>query len=185
MPSSAAFRVRYKMQRGDYVALTRTMGRKSPRRTALEIAAYVLAVILAIGLAAGTLEAAGPVLGMIASLRAPWWLYPLLVAGPLLTLLHPHYLGLIAAIVYRRNAIADRDVVLEFSGAAIEGGMTGISSRVGWTAVQSLIETPTHLFITVSRREALIVPRRAFGHDEEFRTLLGFIRARVAASVAG
>jgi len=91
-------------------------------------------------------------------------------------------MGLTAALIYRRNAIAEREVTLEFDGAGVQGGTAGLFSRIGWSAVRRVIETPRHLFIAISRREALIVPRRAFRHDDEYRTLAGFVRARIAAS---
>ena len=55
-------------------------------------------------------------------------------------------------------------------------------ARFGWAAVTRLVETPRHLFIQVSRREALIVPRRAVANEDVYNNLRGFVRARTGLS---
>lgn len=185
MPTAPAFRVKYTMQRRDYVALSAAMSKKPAIRTLLEIAAYVAALLLTLPLATGSLEAALTSLRMVLTFRAPLWVYPILGAIPLLLLLHAQIMALLAALIYQRNAIADREMVLDFTSDGIEGGVTDLYSRIGWNAVRKLIETPSHLFIAISRREALIVPRRALPHEDDYRMLLGFIRARAAASLGG
>jgi hypothetical protein len=45
-----------------------------------------------------------------------------------------------------------------------------------------LIETPTHLFIQISRREALLIPRRAVPNEDTYNNIRGFIRARTGLS---
>lgn len=183
MSTTPAFRVKYTMQRRDYVALSTTMSKKPPIRTLVEIAFYVVVVLMTVLVATGSLEAASSGLRTLLTLRAPWWVYPILGVTPLLMLFHAQIMGLIAALIYKRNAIADREMVLDFTSEGIEGGVTDLYSRIGWNAVRKLIETPTHLFVAISRREALIVPRRALPHEDDYRTLLGFIRARAAANL--
>lgn len=184
MSDGAVFMVRYRMERGDYVALATTLGRRSLGRALAEAAFYLALALVILLVIAGGLDQAAELLGDTVVLRAPWWVYLLLLAGPVLALLHPHVMGLAAALSYGRKAIADREVTLAFDGTGIEGSTTGLFSRLGWSAARGVIETPRHFFVAVSRREALIVPRRAFSHDDEYRTLLGFVRARIAATRA-
>jgi hypothetical protein len=176
------FTVRYRMERGDYVALTQALRRQKPGHLAIELAVYFAALIGVGVLVAGSLD--NLLFGLQASLRFPQVLLLLLLvfAGPVLALLTPQLLGLIAAAIYRRHYIADREVTLELTVEGIEGGATDLYSRVGWAAVNRLIETPKHLFIQISSREALIIPRRAVPIEDTYRNLLGFIRARTGLS---
>jgi hypothetical protein len=78
--------------------------------------------------------------------------------------------------------MADRDVVLYLTAEGIEGGSADLYARVGWAAVQRLVETPTHLFLQISRREALLIPRRTVPNEDQYNNIKGFIRARTGLS---
>ena len=78
--------------------------------------------------------------------------------------------------------LTDRDIVLHLTAQGIEGGSADLYSRIGWAAVNRLVETPKHLFIQISPREALIIPRRAVTNEDKYRNILGFIRARTGLS---
>ena len=179
---SALFTVSFRMQRGDFVALTRALVRLDPRKDTIKIAAYFGALLAINWLTAGSIDA------LIASLVDTFsfpnvLLYgPLIAAAPLLLLLAPQLASLNAAAIYKRNAIADREVTVHLTAEGIEGGATDLYSRVGWAAVTRLIETPTHLFIQISRREALLIPRRAVPNEDEYNNLKGFVRARTGLS---
>lgn len=175
---SALFTVSYRMERGDFVALTRALTRLEPRPTLAKLVVYFALLLLAAYLAAGTFDAFVASLAAAFSFPAVLLNAPLVVIPPLLLLLSPQLAGLVAASTYRRNAIADRDVTVHLTAEGIEGGATDLYSRVGWAAVTRLIETPKHLFIQISRREALIVPRRAVPNEDTYNNLKGFIRAR-------
>jgi hypothetical protein len=181
----AVLRISYRTTRADYVALCMAMMRDPWRRIVIEIAIYLALVAITL-FAASNFDTATfmRVLGDIASFAAPWWLYVLLVAGPLLALAHPQWVALIAAFTYNRNAIADKDVALSFDGNGIVTTAPNLVSHLAWDAIIRVIETPTHAFLAISRREALILPRRAFADEHDWKMLLGFIRARLAANVA-
>lgn len=170
------------MERADFVAMSAALSRPAPTRLAFEIAGY-LAIVALVGLAlAGSADAYARILADAFSLPLAFITIPLLLAGPVILSLRPQINGLVAALVYERNASAGRDVVLDLTAEGIEGGAPDLYTQIGWGAVTGLIETPTHLFIRISRREALIIPRRAVPNEDEYRNLRGFIRARTGLS---
>lgn len=179
MSSHAKFlyTVSYRMERGDFVALTRVLSRRRAWRLVLELALYFGALF---GIAA---MAGGPqnVLRTLGSfVTGPLFLayLPLIFVGPVLLVLTPQITGLLAAMAYRRSDMADREVTLQITAEGIEGGSADLYARVGWAAVQRLIETPTHLFLQISRREALLIPRRTVPNEDQYNNIKGFIRAR-------
>jgi hypothetical protein len=180
-----AFRVTYRMQRQDFVALSHALQQRRLPQILIQVILYPGALLGMLALRSGSWEAFMRSLADLTTGAAPFWIYLLMLVGPALALFHPQFLSFRAARGYRRNAIADRDVTLDFTAHGVEGNTTDFESRIGWNGVKRLIETPTHLFVAVSEREALIVPRRAFADDDSYRALLGFSRARFAASVDG
>lgn len=179
---SALFTVSFRMQRGDFVALSKALARPEPRPTAIRIAVYLALLLVGAWIAAGSPDALLATLAETFAFPTILLYGPLIAAPPLLLLMTPQLAGLVAASIYRRNAIADRDVTLHLTAEGIEGGATDLYSRVGWAAVDRLIETPSHLFIQISRREALLIPRRAVPGDDVYANLKGFIRARTGLS---
>jgi hypothetical protein len=181
-PPNSLIRVSYRMERRDYVALTVALSRPPLRRLAYEITGY-FAIVALIGLAlAGS---AGGYLDALAgafSLPQALLTVPLLAAGPVVLAIRPEINGLVAALIYGRNPMAGRDVAIDLTAEGIEGGASDLYSRIGWAAVIGLIETPTHLFVRISRRQALTIPRRAVPGEDEYRNLRGFIRARTGLS---
>jgi hypothetical protein len=167
----------YRMERSDFVALSKVMTRQRPGYVALELVLY-FGALLAIAALAGGPQNTLDTLGRFAA--SPLFLayLPLILLGPILLLLTPQITGLIAAMLYSRNAMADREVTLHLTAEGIEGGATDLYSRVGWGAVLKLVETPTHLFLQISRREALFIPRRAVPNEDQYNNLKGFVRAR-------
>lgn len=181
-PPNSLIRLSYRMERRDYVALTVALSRAPLRRLAFEIAGY-FAIVAIVGLAiAGSAESYFEVLAGAFSLPQALLTIPLLAAGPVILTVRPEINGFVAALIYRRNAMAERDVTIDLTAEGIEGGAPDLYSEIGWGAVTGLIETPTHLFVRISKREALTIPRRAVPNEDEYRNLRGFIRARTGLS---
>jgi hypothetical protein len=180
------FSYSFRMERSDFLALNKVLRRRSVVVPTVILFLYfggVAAFILA-GLD-GDVAAFAVVAMQIGTGKAPLWLYPLLLFGPLLVLLRPFYLEFLAGQVYRRNVMADQQLTYRFASDAIQGGIPEIQGRFLWRAIKRIIVTPEHAFLTLSRREALIIPRRAVSTDEDFETLLAFARARITAARAG
>ena len=179
---SALFTVSYRMERGDHVAMTEALSRRSPLRVALECVLYLAALALLALAIAGSPERWVATMAQAFSLPLAVVTVPLVLAGPVILARRAQIAGLVAAALYSRHAMADRDVTVHLTAEGIEGGATDPHSRFGWAAVTRLVETPRHLFIQVSRREALIVPRRAVANEDVYNNLRGFVRARTGLS---
>lgn len=177
-PPKSLFRVSYRMQRSDWVAMTVATTRSPLRRLVYEIAVLLLSIaVLALGVA-GSFDGWFRTLANAFSMPMALLTVPLLLAGPVVLALRPQIGGLVAGMLYGHTPLAERDVVLDLTSDGIEGGADAIAAELGWSAVVALIETPEHLFIEVGPGEALIVPRRAVPNEDEYRNLRGFIRAR-------
>ena len=85
---------------------------------------------------------------------------------------------------YGRNALADRQLTYRFTSDAIQGGIPEVQARFPWNSIRRIVVTPEHALLLVSRRDALILPRRIVETEEDFDTLLAFARARIAAARA-
>jgi hypothetical protein len=180
---ASLFKVEYRMERGDYMALSAMLTRRPASRVAIELAIYVAALLAIAFITAGfSFDRMLGAIGGLFALPSGFLWVPLVLAGPVLLLSTPTLTGLIAALIYKRNAIADRDIVLHLTAQGIEGGSSDLYFRIGWAAVNRLVETPKHLFIQISPREALIIPRRAIPNEDTYRNLAGFIRARTGLS---
>ena len=179
------FSYSFTMQRSDFLALSRVLARRSFWSPLLLLLFY-FAVIAACVLAGvnGDTDAFAAVVKQIGTGHAPVWIYPLLLLGPLLVLLQPIYRRILAGHAYGRNALADRQLTYRFTSDAIQGGIPEVQARFPWNSIRRIVVTPEHAFLLVSRRDALVLPRRIVETDEDFDTLLAFARARIAAARA-
>jgi hypothetical protein len=177
------FSYSFTMERGDFLALNHVLAGRSLWRP-LFILVFYFAVIAGGVLAGvnGDTAAFGEVARQIGTGTAPVWIYPLLLLGPLLVLLRPAYQRFLAGHAYRRSPLADRRLAYRFASDVIQGGIPELQSRFPWNTIRRIIVTPEHAFLIISRREALIIPRRIVETDEDFDTLLAFARARIAAA---
>ena len=169
------YHLTYVMQRGDFVALTRALSRRN---------------LLASALLIGGASVLGYLIGAGGHFVAPpdskvFWITVALDIAILLVVLFPLrwlYLWFAAAAIYRRNAAADKTMRFDINDDTITGGMPGMSTTLTWANVTRLIETPDRLFVAISRREAMILPRRAFPDAAAYTAFLAFAQGRVAAT---
>ncbi|WP_210258455.1 YcxB family protein [Rhizobium skierniewicense] len=87
----------------------------------------------------------------------PFWFLPLL-----LTVFSGHLAGLMAATVFKTRAAANQEIVVTLSKDGVTARSADINSDISWGGIVKAIETKTHLFLALSKREALILPRRGF-----------------------
>jgi hypothetical protein len=66
--------------------------------------------------------------------------------------------------------------------AGIETVTPEIRSHVAWGGIKRVIDAKDHLFLTVSRREALMLPKRAFTDAADFERLRQYAITCVAKS---
>jgi hypothetical protein len=178
-PDFSPFEVTFNMERADHVALCLAMQRKRRFRVFAEAVGALLIVPAAVLVAtAGNFSATIEALRDVATLHAPWWIYPLILAVPALVLQQKLLVTVRARRAYHRYAIADREMRHSFETDGLETILTNFESWISWHAIEGIIETSDHLFLAISRREALILPRRAFATDADYRRLLGLVRDR-------
>jgi hypothetical protein len=176
-------RITYRMQRSDHLARVSVLTRRPLSHTLTMAALYYGLLLLLLLIGAGSLEAFAVRLWQLLTTPAIIEALPYILAGTLLLVPSSWLAAIAAALAFRRSGIADLEITLDITADGIEVKLPDRMSRVDWAAVRRLIETPTHLFIQLSRREALIVPRRVFADEDHYKAALGFSRARLAASV--
>ena len=181
---ASLFRISYRMERSDFVAVTRAVTARNPKLIALGIVGITAWVAFLILYNAGSLENLPRY--VIDHLAMPLLVVylPLYILGVLLILNTPLTSALLARFTYSNTATADRDMVIDLTAEGIEGGATDLYSRIGWAAVKRLVETPTHLFLQVSQYNTVIIPRRAVPNEDTYRNLIGFVRARTGLSTS-
>lgn len=168
------FQVTFRLERGDFVAMTHALTRPTRRWQWLLTAALIALLVVMLYATVGSLERVWLVMQGAVQGRLPWNLY-VIFAFVLLIPWVSHYLApLLAAMIFKRNAMANQDVTLTLDQAGIEGGSAGLQSRIAWSSVKRIIETPRHLFFTISKREAVTLPRRAFGSDQAYQAARAF-----------
>src|SRR5690606_22762851 len=177
---ASLFRISYRMERGDFVALTRHVTARRPRLIALGIVVITLWVALLIFIDAGSFENLPQYLADHLVMPLLIVHLPLYLLGVVVILGTPRISAFIANFTYPAYPNADREVVLDLTAQGIEGGE--LYPDIGWAALKRITETPTHLFLEVSHQQTLVIPRRAIDNEDTYRNILGFIRARTGLS---
>ncbi|WP_186332128.1 YcxB family protein [Bordetella genomosp. 13] len=177
-------RFTYRYERVDFVRACIALARPSmPRRLAWCVAWLVCMV----GFMMWTLEPHQrlPGLRLLATGGFPWSGYAILVGCLLLIWFRAEVLGwLFCAPAYGRTALAGQDVAVELGQDGIWAGNDNVNTRVAWAGVQRIVETPALLLFVISRREGILLPRRAIPSEAARQEALALARARVDAARA-
>lgn len=163
--------ITYRFERNDFTAMTRAMTRRPWTRKVAMVAVWFLVVLVFLFLfRAAALEFLDPFVRTILLDFLPLW-----VIGILALLFSSHLMGLSAALIFKHNALACQDIDLLLRKSGIESRTSDMRAEFTWGMVKKIIETDSHLFLTLSRREGLILPRRAFASDDAYRAARDFI----------
>lgn len=166
----------YVFERRDFVALTKAMVRRSVLATVLTLFfAIIIATHIFIFMALKGAESVPPDYVKLYVNLLPLWFLPLIF-----TLFGRQLAGLLAAYVFKKNASANKEIVMELQESSILARSEGIRSEVSWTSIVRIIETDRHLFFALSKREALTLPKRAFASEAEFAEALRFVSSHVS-----
>ncbi len=176
----AAFTGHFQFNRADYLALINAMSRSMGRlRLGLLLAGVAMIfglILLATDDWSDFLVAARDLVSMH---NVPASIYVLLGLFVALIVFAPQIRRWRAMRMYSWNAIADRDVKLEISEAAVRVSGPGRDARLDWPLVRKVIVGPEHLFLAISRREAIVLPRRAFASASEFEAVAALALRKV------
>ncbi|WP_416408390.1 YcxB family protein [Agrobacterium rosae] len=107
----------------------------------------------------------------------PFWFLPLL-----LVVFSDQLAGLIAVLVFKTRAAANKEIVVTLSDHGVRARSADINSEISWKGIVKAIETQTHLFLALSKREALILPRRGFASDADYAEGVALVRANLIPS---
>ncbi len=176
------FEVKFRFERGDFVAMTNALSRPTWRWRWLATVALIALWAIMLYAMAGSVERAWLVVRGAVQGRLPWDLYVVFAVALLFPWLGHLVAPLMAAMVFKRNALANQEVTLSLDRAGIEGGGAGIQSRIAWSSIKRVIETPRHLFFAISKREAVTLPRRAFGSEQDYQAARAFALQQCGAA---
>jgi hypothetical protein len=179
---SSLFRISYRLQRRDHLARAVVLSRRSFARTLGMLVLACALLLLWLLLRTGSLENFVTELQRLLTPAGMPDLVPYLLPGLLLLVPASAYATLFAGLAYRRSDTAGVEITLDITADGVAAAIASRASRVAWSAITRLVETPDHLFLLLSRREALVIPRQAVGDPADYDNLVGFIRARTGLS---
>ena len=170
----------YQFSRADYLALSKAMSRSLWR---LRLVLLLLWAVMIVGLLllatkdwASFLVAAQ---NLVSMRNVPASIYVLLGLFLGLIAFAPQIRRWQAMRMYSWNAIADRELELEIGETGVRVMGPGRDARLDWPLVRKVIVSPEHLFLAISRREAIVVPRRAFANAMDFEAVTALAQRKV------
>jgi hypothetical protein len=86
--------------------------------------------------------------------------------------------------LFPRLSVANKDCTLTFSEEGIRSKYGDIEGRLPWRSISNVLATKDYLFLSISRMEMLLVPRRALPSDDAAAALATYIRSKIAAASA-
>lgn len=111
----------------------------------------------------------------------PWLAWVFMAAVTVCTLFaHRVIFAPVAALTYSKIAAAGSQVTIDLDVDAIRSSVLkpAIESFIAWDAINQLLETRHGLFLAISPREALALPRRAFETTLHYDTAKRLISAQ-------
>jgi hypothetical protein len=114
--------------------------------------------------------------------EVPFFVYVPLFGGLAAIALLPNLALLRAMRVYASLGTADQLIGVTLDEAGITTAAPTRQFRLDWSAVKRVIVRPDHLFLTMSRYESLMVPKRAFADAAEFAAVIALARRKVQAA---
>ncbi len=175
---SDGFSLTYQMTRADYAAMFRAlMGRPWWHRWVMLVGwiALWLAVML---FSSPSMEQFWRAIGYIWEGRAGWGFYAGLLMLPLL-FFWEDLAAFANGVSFAKNEIAKKPTTVRVDHEGVRLSVAEVSSQVGWSAIVKVIETATRLFLVISARQAVVLPRAAFASDAEYAAARAFVLERI------
>ncbi|MDO1585415.1 YcxB family protein [Rhizobium oryzicola] len=112
-----------------------------------------------------------------------FWIFFAMIAFSILLSYFNHWLAAgISFFYFRQMASADARVTLTMSEEGIESQSEVAKVNFPWRAVKRIVHEGNYLIMAISKREAIIFPRRGFNTDSEFEAAYQFAADRLLAS---
>lgn len=99
----------------------------------------------------------------------------------LVWLVNVAFLGLVYRPVFKRFAIANKEIAVTLDDAGAKWTAGGLIGQCSWSSVERSVETDDYVFLFFSKVEGLPLPRRAMKSEREFRALAKYVRDHVNA----
>jgi hypothetical protein len=173
----------YHFTRGDYVALSEALLKRSISRRLMRLALWL-------ALMAGVLSISGWLGGMpladiptILSPKMAGGIMPNWFAGLMallaITLVWPEWLIRLAAYFsYKRMAFADQDYLVELNDDGVHIRTDGASSQIDWARMLRVIETRKHVILAVGARQGACLPLRALPPGTDKAAVIAYVKTR-------
>ncbi|NTJ41689.1 YcxB family protein [Agrobacterium larrymoorei] len=170
-------KIKYIYERRDFVALTRALIKRPLWQIALKLffASLIAGHIFVVGWLVGGTDRLPP-----DYMSFYFYFSPLLFAPLFFVLFGDYIAGLNAALIFKRNASANKEISFELLEHGFIASSDDIRSELSWASITKVIETDHHLFLAISRREALTLPKRAFASETDFARTMDFVRNHVS-----
>ncbi|MFJ1302759.1 YcxB family protein [Pseudomonadota bacterium AL_CKDN230030165-1A_HGKHYDSX7] len=171
----------YTLTPGDYAAMTVALTRRSWARRLLKLTLWVLVFWVALSCLTGIWNPLTLARIVMASGGTPWIGGALLFAA--LLILFGHWIAWgISFLYYRQLSSAGATITLALTDDAVEATSNVADTRVPWISVKRVIADSRHIFLAISKREALILPRRAFASEADFDAARRYAETRQKAA---
>lgn len=180
----------YRLTPGDIFATSAHIYRRSLKGAAIAVVATFAALVVAIAVLGAVMNGFGPntsaliagALFAVVTGGAQAGAYVLLVVV-LAAAVWNHLIAAAAhAVSFRRGPLLNVEVTTRVEGDGLYVETANVQSRVVWESFERVDETPTRTFLVFTGPQALLVPRRAFLDDAQYRTAVALVRDRMAAA---
>lgn len=173
--------ITYTLNARDYAAMTRELTRRPLWRGAVMLGIMLVGVWCLVAYSTGVYDPLLIAQGIHRSGALPWFLGGM-GAAVLLAVSSHWFAWAISFLYYRQLASADAVITLGLADDGIHATSSVANTDLPWASIKRVVRTRAHVFLPISRREALIMPRRAFASDAAFEDATRYARERMAAA---
>ena len=80
-----------------------------------------------------------------------------------------------------RTITLGENVTINFGDDVITSESTNYSTEIQWTSIQKLAKTRSYVFLFITQRRNLVIPKRAFDSDKAFNQFWSACKLKVIA----
>ncbi|WP_445541615.1 YcxB family protein [Agrobacterium sp. DKPNP3] len=161
--------------------MTRVLTKRSLARNSLAFVLWLFSLWYLIGLLTDIVNPKLMATFLYAS-SFYFWIFLAIIAVSILLSFFNHWLAAgISFFYFRQIASAGATLTLTMSEGGVESQSEVAKVKFPWRAVKRIIHEGNYLIMAISRREAIIFPRRGFNTDSEFEAAYQFAADRLSA----
>ena len=86
--------------------------------------------------------------------------------------------------MFPRHSVANKDVTLEFADDGVHSRYSVMQGLIPWPSINRIFDTEDHIFLSISRAEMMVVPKRALPSADAAAELQHYIRSKIGAAAA-